>query len=80
MSDTTLFRRFTVSGSFKACFLYVFADAALDIGNELQTMSWDGMTTTHILGWALAKAGGIAIMAKAFYSNSAPKTNVSTSL
>jgi hypothetical protein len=79
MSDTVFMGK-TFTSSFKACFLYVFADAALDIGNELQTMSWDGMTATHILGWALAKAGGIAIMAKAFYSNSAPKTVVSTSL
>lgn len=78
MSDTTILGK-VVTGSAKACFLYVFADAALDIGNELQTMSWAGMSPSQIAGWILAKAGGIAILVKAFYSNSAPKTTISTS-
>jgi hypothetical protein len=74
MGDTQLFnKRFTIPASFKACFLYVFADTALDIGQELQKMDWSAMDTSKVCGWALVKLGGIALMVKAFYSNSSPK-------
>lgn len=59
-----------ITGTLKACCLYVFADAALDIGQELQSMKWDGMGTSSVVGWVLVKLGGIALMVKAFYSNS----------
>jgi hypothetical protein len=72
MSDTVFFGRI-VPGTFKACFLYVFSDAALDIGQELQSMDWSTMNTSKTFGWCLVKLGGIALMVKAFYSKSSTK-------
>ena len=79
MSDTVLLGK-TIRGSFKSCLLYVFADASLDIGNELQTMTWGDKSPTYILGWALLKLGGIAILVKAYYSKSATHTSVTATI
>jgi hypothetical protein len=71
VGDSEFFnKRILIPGTLKACCLYVFADAALDIGQELQSMKWDDMTLSKTIGWTLVKLGGIALMVKAFYSNS----------
>jgi hypothetical protein len=73
MGDTQFFNnRVTLSGSFKACLLYVLADVAKDLGQQLQQMDWSTMDTSKTTGWALFQIGGIAILVKAFYSNSSP--------
>lgn len=76
MSDTELFnKRWLIPATFKACFLYVLSAAALDIGQELMTKradEWAAMSWQQVTGWFLVKIGGIAILVKAFYSNSSP--------
>lgn len=72
MSDTQLFNR-TISGSFKACLLYVIADICISLGQTFSSMEqaqWEGMWWMQRLGFVLAQIGSTALIVKAFYSSS----------
>ena len=82
MSDTQLFRRITVTGSFKAMLLYVVADACVSLGQSFTGMdhaTWEKQWWLQKVGFFLSQIGSTALMIKAFYSGSSPKTSISTS-
>ncbi len=74
MSDTTILGK-TVSGSLKACLLYLTADACISLAQAFSGMdqaTWDKMWWMQRVGFFLAQIGSTALMVKAFYSGSSP--------
>lgn len=79
MEDTTFTvkgkRVARLTGSFKACLLYVIADACVSLGQEFSSMDqaqWSKMWVMQKLGFWLSQIGSTALMVKAFYSGSSP--------
>lgn len=76
MGDTQILGK-TVSGSLKACLLYVVADACVSLGQSFSGMdhdSWNKQWWLQKVGFALSQIGSTALIVKAFYSNSTSKT------
>jgi hypothetical protein len=66
-----------VTGSFVAVVLYVLIDGIVSFSQALSSMdqsTWDKMWWMQRTGFWLGQVGSTALIVKAFYSGSAPKT------
>jgi hypothetical protein len=83
MSDSRIFDKVTVSGSFKAFVLYALADVVMSLTQALSGMTdeaWSKLSWHQQLAFWLAPLGSLALAAKMFYSGSSPRpTTVTTS-